>query len=139
MIVCFLIWERLCSFLFVEDFGMSSLALLLARYGKRLDITVDEIRNRLRRRLHIGYGPIYILPYRSFGVVDNLTVMGRVIEQKANILTEDDDSWWDNLLNMYRRFNSHEIAGVPLRVSYGDNTVDCATDAEGYFRAQLPL
>jgi phosphatidate phosphatase APP1 len=118
---------------------MSSLKLLLARGGKRLDTTVDEIRNRVRRRLRIGYGPIYILPYRSYGVASQLTVMGRVIEQKVEILTEDDDSWWDNLLNMYRRFASQEIAGVPLRITYGDDFVDTMTDAEGYFRAKLPL
>ena len=118
---------------------MSSLKTLLARSGKRVDTSVDEIRNRLRRRLHIGYGPVYILPYRSYGVANELSVMGRVIEQKTTILTEDDDTWWDNLVNMYRRFASHEIAGVPLRVTYGDDSVDTVTDAEGYFRAKLPL
>lgn len=118
---------------------MSSLKTLLARSGKRLDTSVDEIRNRVRRRLRIGYGPVYILPYRSYGVANELSIMGRVIEQRIEILTEDDDTWWDNLLNMYRRFNSREIAGVQLRITYGDDVVDTMTDAEGYFRAKLPL
>jgi len=118
---------------------MSSLKTLLARSGKRLDTSVDEIRSRLRRRLHIGYGPVFILPYRSYGLVDQVLVMGRVIEQRTTILTEDDDSWWDNLVNMYRRFASREISGVPLRIRYGEDQVDTVTDAEGYFRAKLPL
>ncbi len=118
---------------------MSSLKTLLARGGKRIDTNIDEIRNRLRRRLRIGYGPVYILPYRSYGVADQLSVMGRVIEQRTTILTEDDDTWWDNLVNMYRRFASHEIAGVQLRIRYGDDHVDTVSDAEGYFRAKLPL
>lgn len=118
---------------------MSSFATLLARSSKRLDTTVDELRNRLRRRLHIGYGPVHILPYRSYGAPDQITVMGRVIELSSDILPEDDDNWWDNLVNMYRRFASHEIAGAQLKISYGDAQVDTVTDAEGYFRAKLPL
>src|SRR4051794_39111468 len=123
----------------VGEFSMSSLKLLLAHYAKRLDTSLDELLNRLRRRLHIGYGPIFILPYRSYGVASELSVMGRVLEQRTAILSEDDDGWWDNLVNMYRRFNSREIAGVRLHVSYGDAFVDTVTDAEGYFRAKLPL
>jgi phosphatidate phosphatase APP1 len=122
-----------------EEIRMSSLKTLLARSGNRLDTTLDEIRNRLRRRLRIGYGPVYILPYRSYGTAEEFVVMGRVIEQRTQILTEDDDSWWDNLLNMYRRFASREIAGVPLRVRYGDDEVETLTDGEGYFRATLKL
>jgi phosphatidate phosphatase APP1 len=68
-----------------------------------------------------------------------LTVMGRVIERRTDIDPEDDDSWWDNLLNMYRRFASREIAGVLLHIAYGDDHVDTLTDDEGYFRAELPL
>jgi phosphatidate phosphatase APP1 len=117
----------------------SSLKNLLARSGKRLDTTVDEVLNRVRRRLRIGYGPIFILPYRSYGVANELSVMGRVIEQRTEIVTEDDDTWWDNLLNMYRRFASREIGGVQLRITYGDDSVETTTDAEGYFRAKLPL
>jgi phosphatidate phosphatase APP1 len=118
---------------------MSSLKTLLARSGKRLDTNVDELRSRLRHRFKIGYGPVYILPYRSYGTSNQFSVMGRVIEQRTTILTEDDDTWWDNLVNMYRRFASREIAGVQLRVRYGDDQVDTVTDAEGYFRAKLPL
>lgn len=118
---------------------MSSLKLLLAHYAKSLDVSLDELQNRLRRRLHIDYGPIYILPYRGFGTGNELSVMGRVLEQRKAILTEDDDTWWDNLLNMYRRFNSHEIAGVQLRITHGDAFTETATDAEGYFHTRLPL
>lgn len=118
---------------------MSSLKTFMARSGNRLDTTLDEIRNRFRRRLRIGYGPIHILPYRSYGVANQLNVMGRVLERRTEITIEDDDSWWDNLVNMYRRFASREIAGVPLRITYGDDYVDTTTDAEGYYRASLPL
>lgn len=118
---------------------MSSLSTFLARAGKRLDTTLDELRMRLRRRFRIGYDTVYILPYRSYGVPDRLTVMGRVIELSSDILPDDDDNWWDNLVNMYRRFASREIAGAQLRISYGDAQVNTTTDAEGYFRAELPL
>ena len=118
---------------------MSSLSRLLARGGKRIDVTIDELRSRVRRRFNIGYGPVHILPYRSYGVKQQVTVMGRVIEQPSDIAPEHDDMWWDNLVNMYRRFNSHEIAGAELRISYGESQIDTVTDAEGYFRAKLPL
>jgi phosphatidate phosphatase APP1 len=118
---------------------MSSLKTFLARSGKRLDTNIDEMRDRLRRRLKLGYGPIHILPYRSYGTPGQLSVMGRVIEQKTGVVPEDDDTWWDNLVSMYRRFASREITGVHLRIRYGDDSVDTVTDAEGYFRAKLPL
>jgi phosphatidate phosphatase APP1 len=118
---------------------MSSLSTFLIRAGKRLDTTADELRLRLRHRFRIGYGTIHILPYRSYGVADQLTLMGRVIERTSDILPDDDDNWWDNLVNMYRHFASREIAGAELRISYGDAHIDTVTDAEGYFRAELPL
>lgn len=118
---------------------MSSLKTFIARYGNRIDTTIDDIRLRLRKRLRIEYGPVHILPYRSYGTPDKFTVMGRVIERKREILIEEEDTWWDNLRNMVRRFASREIAGVPLRVTYGDDQVDIITDEEGYFRAELPL
>lgn len=118
---------------------MSSLKTFIARSGKRVDTSIDEMRDRLRHRFNLGYGPIHILPYRSFGVPEQLTLMGRVIEQETTIVPEEDDSWWDNLVNMYRRFASREIANVRLRIHYGDNSTEAVTDAEGYFRAKLPL
>ena len=33
------------------------------------------------------------------------------------------DDWWDNLLNMYRRFDSDEVPNVPVQVRFGDHAV----------------
>ncbi|MBK9045691.1 MAG: hypothetical protein IPL74_02950 [Bacteroidetes bacterium] len=41
--------------------------------------------------------------------------------------------FWDNLLNMYKRFNSHEIKGARLQVSYHDQIKELVTDEDGYF------
>lgn len=118
---------------------MSTLKRKLARLSGRLDDQVDILYDRLKQRLGIDYAPLQILPYRSFGQLDRLTIMGRVLAQPKDFTAEEGDRWWDNLANMYRRFASREVVGAPLVVRHGEAEARTTTDGEGYFRVQLPL
>ena len=118
---------------------MSTLKRKLARLSGRVDDQVDHLYTRVKHRLGIGYGPLQILPYRSFGLEDRLTVMGRVLAQTHDFTADEGDRWWDNLADMYRRFASREVVGAPLVVRYGEAEVRTTSDAEGYFRIQIPL
>ena len=42
---------------------------------------------------------------------------------------ENDDGWWDNLLNTYRRFESDEVPGVALKAQFrGEEVTDDVID-----------
>ena len=97
----------------------------------------DAGLTRLRGRLGL-LDPLQIVPYRSYGTPDRLYVKGRLLTDKG--LTEPDptDSRWHNLLNMYRRFDSNEIAGAQLLICPADGTEHpVVTDEEGYFTLNL--
>ena len=67
----------------------------------------DKLKNRLRKRLDL-LGPLMIAPYRGCGTQEVLYLRGRVLEDMGITSPSDNDSVWANLVNMYRRFDSHE-------------------------------
>jgi phosphatidate phosphatase APP1 len=82
--------------------------------------------------------PLQLVPYRSYGTPTRLYVKGRLLTDKGIGEPTADDSRWDNLLNMYRRFESNEIPGAQLLVCPADGTEHpIITDEEGYFTLNL--
>jgi len=99
------------------------------RTERRLDRWKHAIKNRL------GWvEPVQILPYRGFGTNRSLSLRGRVLEDKQIGGPKADDSWWRNLCNMYRRFDSDEIPHARVRATYHDDTQETVTDEDGYFK-----
>jgi phosphatidate phosphatase APP1 len=58
---------------------------------------------------------------------------GRVLEDKKIGGPKEEDSWWRNLCNMYRRFDSDVIVGAKVRARYHDDVQEAVTNEEGYF------
>lgn len=99
--------------------------------------STDETLTRLRARLGLLH-PLQLVPYRSYGTTERLYVKGRLLTDKGIGEPGDDDSRWRNLLNMYRRFDSNEIAGAQLSIHPADgSTHPIVTDEEGYFTLNL--
>jgi phosphatidate phosphatase APP1 len=96
----------------------------------------DLLKYRLRERLG-GRDPIMILPFRGFGTQEKLYLKGRVLEDKGITSPEDNDSIWDNLVNMYKRFESDEIPYARVRVNFQDIEKIIETDEEGYFEVWI--
>jgi phosphatidate phosphatase APP1 len=83
-----------------------------------------------------GIGSWHIEPFR--GMVDgdgHCTLSGRVLERPYVHGPGLKDDWWDNLLSAYRRFDSEPMPGVGVDVTFREQTVTVATDAEGYYEA----
>lgn len=98
----------------------------------RLERKFDGWKHAIKNRL--GWvEPIHILPYRGFGTHEVLQIRGRVLEDKQIGGPKEDDSWWRNLCNMYRRFDSDEIPNVRVQATYHDDVQETLTDGEGYF------
>ncbi len=118
---------------------MSRIKSLIAQLGYQADNQVDQLRARLRQRLGYRYAPLQIIPYRTFGTAEEIMLAGRVLETAEDFEPEDDDTLWDNLEAMYRRFASKEVPGVQLSARYESATANTVTDNEGYFQTTLQI
>lgn len=99
--------------------------------------SADESLTRLRARLGLLH-PLQLVPYRSYGTPERLYVKGRLLTDKGIGEPVDSDSRRRNLLNMYRRFDSNEIAGAQLSIRPTDGSEHpILTDEEGYFTLNL--
>lgn len=96
----------------------------------------DALAFQLRKRLNAD-DPLQIVTYRSYGTLNRLYVKGRVLKDKGIRSATDKDTIWNNLLSMYKRFESDEVPGAQLKVIFQDTPHFVTTDHEGYFTLNL--
>ena len=108
----------------------------LLQLGRHFDTGADKISHLLRQRLGTNY-PIQIVPYRTYGTARRIYVRGRVLEDKGIIAGDESHSLFTNLLNMYRRFESNEVAGAQVEIELQGTRHTVTTDREGYFVFEL--
>src|SRR5688572_15200518 len=96
----------------------------------------DELRFELNKKLRLN-DPVQIVSYRTYGTPRRLYIKGRVLEDKKVASAGDRDTILNNLLNMYKRFESDEVPGARLQVIAGDETHEVSTNREGYFVVNL--
>lgn len=80
---------------------------------------------------------IQILPYRTYGTHNRLYLKGRVLEDERIGSARDQDSILNNLLNMYKRFESDEVRDAKIKAVFGNEEQHTITDNEGYFHFDL--
>jgi phosphatidate phosphatase APP1 len=109
----------------------------------RLTTLASEVEERfdyarLNFKLRRGWlKPIQIQTYRGHGTPDLLMLKGRVLEYKDVTGASESDSVWENILSMYRRFDSSEIPSARLQVRFQNRTFEAQTDNEGYFDLRI--
>ena len=109
----------------------------LAQLGHNADQRLDFLKERLIERLRIGQEPVHILTYRGYGTPQYLYLRGRVLEDKGIVAAADQDTVWQNVQAMYRRFASNEKPGMRVQARFQDQTQTVITDDEGYFEINL--
>ncbi|WP_207426231.1 App1 family protein [Pedobacter sp. SYSU D00535] len=109
---------------------------VFSNYIAEVEEKFDDLTFGLRKRLKLN-DPIQIVPYRSYGTVNRLYLTGRVLEDKLIRPGTDKDTILNNLLNMYKRFESDEVPGAILRVTFQHEEHQVITDHEGYFKLNL--
>jgi phosphatidate phosphatase APP1 len=92
----------------------------------------DEIRLKLSARLGLT-DEIQIVPYRSYGNRNRIYISGRVLEDKKIASAGESDTILDNLLNIYKRFESDEIPGCSIEATLPGEKVLTIGNNEGYF------
>jgi phosphatidate phosphatase APP1 len=108
----------------------------LTRIASGVEARYDELAFRFRKRLGLT-DPLQIVTYRGYGTPQRLYVKGRVLEDKKIVKGSQNDSILNNVLNMYRRFESDEIPGATLKVNFAGREQVVTTDEEGYFVINL--
>jgi phosphatidate phosphatase APP1 len=96
----------------------------------------DELRSSFAKGLKLN-DPVQIVPYRTYGTARRIYIKGRVLEDKGIASAGDSDTVLNNLLNMYKRFESDEVAGATLKAVLADEAHEVTTDSEGYFVLDL--
>ena len=80
-----------------------------------------------------NFDPIQVIPYLGYGSEKVSYIKGRVLENKGITGASSSDNLWKNLGNMFKRFESDEVAGTELKFSYNKKEYSLLTDQEGYF------
>ncbi|HEY0750806.1 MAG TPA: phosphatase domain-containing protein [Chitinophagaceae bacterium] len=96
----------------------------------------DELRVSFTKRMGLN-DPVQIVPFRTYGTANRLYVKGRVLEDKKIASAAEKDTILNNLVNMYKRFESDEVAGARLKVIMPEEEHEIITDKEGYFVLNL--
>jgi phosphatidate phosphatase APP1 len=108
----------------------------LTLLASRVEDHIDDLLFSFRRRLGLN-DPLQIVAYRSYGTPNRLYIKGRVLEDKGIRRSEGKGNILDNLVNMYRRFESDEIPGAEVKISFQGKEHSIITDREGYFVLDL--
>ncbi|NJO21549.1 MAG: hypothetical protein HC838_17980, partial [Spirulinaceae cyanobacterium RM2_2_10] len=121
---------------YMKGIEMPSWEQVLLKLSNNVEHHFDQLEKRLTSRLHRH--PIIIQTYLGYGNGEMIRLRGRVLHDNGIRASDDRDTFWQNLLNTYRRLNTHEVPHAALRVSRLDQEVTVTTDGEGYFDLQLP-
>jgi phosphatidate phosphatase APP1 len=100
----------------------------------------DNLSDSLRLRVSKVTGfdnPLMIVPYLGYGTREKLFVSGRVLQDEGFTPATDADRTWQNLINMYKRFETDEVPGARIRARFQGVERETITDQEGYFSLEL--
>ena len=112
----------------------------VAQHLKDVVIDADDYLDTARRRFDTKFAynrPHHIAAYRAFADASGVDLFGRVLAEAPLGGPREDDGWWDNLLNTYRRFESDEVPGVALKASFRNASAETVSDHEGYYRVHI--
>lgn len=96
----------------------------------------DKVRTRLRRIKGFDE-PLIIVPFIGYGSTGKFLLSGRVLSGRGEITSSETDGKRRNLVNLYRRFATDEVAGARVRARFQDAEREVVTDDEGYFNLEL--
>lgn len=105
-----------------------------------LAVDTESYFDRLKYRLGARLGsdnPIMIQTYPGFGSQEKVFLKGRVLEDQGITPAEDNDTIWENLVNMYKRFESDEVPFARVRIRFYGVEKEVQADEEGIFDAWI--
>ena len=112
--------------------GSASLSDQLKRAATLAEGRWDSFKRQAKAA--VGFRrPLSIATYRGYGSPRDVTVYGRVLEQKRTIEPAEDAPWWRNLHAMYHAWQTDEVPGCRIAAELAGVRQTATTDEEGYF------
>ena len=109
-----------------------------ALHDRLADAAGQFATSALRRLRQLGSDrPLLVLPYLGFGNANKLWIKGRVLDETSFREQTGQDSGWSNLVALYRRLESDEVAGARVRAHFDGRSWDTVTDSGGYFEFEI--
>jgi len=107
--------------------------------GERLARGAGQIAGGALRRLRqVGSDrPLLVLPYLGFGNADKLWIRGRVLDEAGFREQTGQDSGWSNLVALYHRLESDQVAGARVVARFDGRHWETVTDSGGYFEFEI--
>ena len=115
---------------------MSNIKKHLVKLAVGIENNFDALALALRIRLKFN-DPLQIVTFRSYGTVNKFYVRGRLLKDKMIRKPTDKDTIFNNLLSMYKRFESDEVPHALLHVNFQGKLYPITTDNEGYFMLEV--
>ncbi len=101
------------------------------RQGMQL---LQHTGNLLRSIGMLKLRPVTIKAYRSFGSLDRVFIIGRILRERP-IFSKESDSRWKTLAdNLHRFFFSKKVAKVKLKIELQGRIFHAVSTRKGYFR-----
>jgi phosphatidate phosphatase APP1 len=125
----------------IGDHAMRRWPVHLVKHLQDVVAGADDLLDAARRRFDAKFSrhrPQHIAAYRGYADESGAELSGRILADPPLGGPKQDDAWWDNLWNTYRRFESDEVAHAGLKVSFRGASAATVSDAEGYYRLHLP-
>ena len=109
---------------------------------ERVASAAGQFATRATRALHRlrqagSDRPLLVLPYLGFGNANKLWIKGRVLDEASFREQTGQDSSWSNLVALYRRLESDEVAGARVVAQFDGRRVETVTDSGGYFEFEI--
>lgn len=115
---------------------MSKIKKHLLRAAADIERNFDELASEFRKRMNAD-DLLQIVTYRTYGTSTRLYLKGRVLKDKGIVKPTDKDTVLKNLISMYKRFTTDEVANARLKVRFRGHEHFVLTDDEGYFVLEL--
>ena len=109
---------------------------MLPKIAHAVERIFDWIKYRAGARVSSD-ATLVIIPYVGYGTGRFIELKGRVLEDKGIKPAQETDRVWDNLLNMYRRFESDEVPNARVLARFQDVEQEISADGEGFFEVSL--
>ncbi|MES2759984.1 MAG: phosphatase domain-containing protein [Pseudomonadota bacterium] len=106
---------------------------------RRLASTAGQFASGALQRLRnarVGR-QLMVVPYFGFGNPEKIWVKGRVLDERSFREQSGQDSGWSNLLELYRRLESDEVAGARVLAQFQGQRHETLTDGGGYFSFEI--
>lgn len=104
----------------------------------RLDNKIEKVRWAYIRK-HNRIGPLKLVAFRGFGDHERAYINGRLFEDKNILPARQQDTYWQNIKAMYKRFDTNEVPGALIQAEFMGKRYEGYTDDEGYFEFHLPM